>query len=281
VTTTTTDAKTRELERKARQGDGNAAFELVQVLARAGQPLTELVKWLPSYDSHDSDAKTLHGTPLDRGYVGWAPGDAGLEYPTWKDFYHGPSEKRGSILVDEGGYKGCDDDLNIVVDFYFRTDHDSRTCTACQGCGYNPETAALYRSFYRWDDQLTQDEVDELVRAGRLWDLMRGEKHPTADKVNAWSRRGLGHDGINQSILVKVRATRLGFYGLCPTCNGNGSERLSEDRLALYLWLILPRKGASRGVEIKSVQVSELAEVREFLRRSWRKHEQHFKWVTG
>lgn len=105
----------------------------------------------------------------------------------------------------------------------------------------------------RWYDKLTQDEVDALFEAGRLTDftwplwyrregdqwfvINRRERTkigdwkpcdppdiPTAKQVNEWSVRGFGHDAINMTICLEVRATRLGVYGYCPTCEGDGEE---------------------------------------------------------
>jgi hypothetical protein len=46
---------------------------------------------------------------------------------------------------------------------------------------------------------------------------------PTAAEVNAWQRGpGFGHDGINRGILIEARAKRLGVWGYCETCKGEG-----------------------------------------------------------
>jgi hypothetical protein len=49
---------------------------------------------------------------------------------------------------------------------------------------------------------------------------------PLAKEVNAWSQEGMGHDCINQGILVEARAKRLGVYGPCPRCKGKGELKL-------------------------------------------------------
>lgn len=116
-----------------------------------------------------------------------------------------------------------------------------KQCDDCDQTGYNPETKDIRDDYYdfagtgrRWVNDITQDEVDALVDAGRLCDFThKWEKgvgwqkdpekpHPTADAVNEWSRNGIGHDSINACILVKRRATRMGVFGLCPTCGGEG-----------------------------------------------------------
>ena len=150
----------------------------------------------------------------------------------------------------------------------------STPCEACGHTGYNPETKQIADSFYdlggfgvrwayeygtapdgtkasrppwrvlgatcRWVHDLTQDEVQALVDADRLWDLTRTfvpgkgwqdrtDGHvPTAEEVNAWSQHGMGHDGINRFILIRTRAERLGVYGHCAVCDGEGSTYPSD-----------------------------------------------------
>ncbi len=133
----------------------------------------------------------------------------------------------------------------------------STSCAACEGSGLNPATKKLSDDWYThlrtdgqegWQHHLDKDDVRALLRADRLWDFTRvplTEKQretvrrkvarggnswlpksngyiPTADEVNAWSRRFFGHDSINQMICVKAKAKRLGIYGLCATCKGEG-----------------------------------------------------------
>lgn len=102
--------------------------------------------------------------------------------------------------------------------------------------GYTPEGRKLNEEYWGrngWQHHLTQDEVDTLVEEGRLmplthtWSRETGWTpngyRPTAEEVNAWSYEGLGHDSINHSILMKVRATRLGIEYLCSRCEGYGT----------------------------------------------------------
>jgi len=114
-------------------------------------------------------------------------------------------------------------------------------CAACDGTGYNPETKKLRDAWYdhegtgqRWCDKITQDEVDALIEKGRLVDFTHTfvpdkgwvKKDPppvvTPEMVNAWSRRGLNHDSINHWICLETRAKRLGVWGHCPVCEGQG-----------------------------------------------------------
>ncbi len=132
------------------------------------------------------------------------------------------------------------------------------TCNPCGGSGYNSATKQVADEFYdhdgdgsrRWCDNITQDEVEALVKEDRLWDFTRvplNEKQredvrkkmaaggnswlpyengriPTADEVNRWNQRGLGHDAINRWILIETRCKRLGIWGKCKICKGHGEK---------------------------------------------------------
>jgi hypothetical protein len=100
----------------------------------------------------------------------------------------------------------------------------------------------------QWSHHLIQADVDALLEGERLWDFTREARtpeqveivkakvaaggnnwlpegngyHPTAEEVNAWSIRGMGHDSINQSIVVKARCLREGVPHLCAKCEGEG-----------------------------------------------------------
>jgi hypothetical protein len=118
----------------------------------------------------------------------------------------------------------------------------AKKCADCDGTAWNRKTRQIAEDFYdfartgrRWCDNITQDEADALVAADRLWDFWRRigpngwedivpRPRVTAEQVNAANRRpGLGsHDGINRMILIRTRAKRLGVYGWCRRCNGQG-----------------------------------------------------------
>jgi len=135
--------------------------------------------------------------------------------------------------------------------------YHSIDCKICGGSGLNPKTKKLSDDWYThlrtdgkegWMYHLEQEDVQALVDEGRLMDFTRrpiNEEQreivkkkmadggnswlpsdngyiPTAEEVNEWARKTLGHDAINQSICVKAKAKRLGFYGECYHCKGNG-----------------------------------------------------------
>jgi len=111
-----------------------------------------------------------------------------------------------------------------------------------------------------WCNHLTDIEVKALVDAGRLMDFTRTPINdeqrkvveqkmkdggnswlpydngymPTADEVNEWNRKGMGHDAINSWICVKARAKHLGIYGKCEYCEGEGEVWQSEEIQKLH-----------------------------------------------
>lgn len=101
-----------------------------------------------------------------------------------------------------------------------------------------------------WLHHLDQGDVNVLLEAGRLRDFThrwseetrRLEKiepavTPTAAQVNEWSLRGMGHDCINASVVIRARCEREGIDDTCPTCKGHGSlEKYEGQRTEAEAW---------------------------------------------
>lgn len=140
-----------------------------------------------------------------------------------------------------------------------------RDCPICGGSGLNAKTKALSDAWYPrqhtppadpelrqiFEDnadfgcRLAQDECDNLVDRGRLYDLAAEWKkespgdvrskwirkknadgtdyYPPAEQVNVWAKRSFGHDALNSWICIEFRAKRLGFHGDCTLCEGTGN----------------------------------------------------------
>jgi hypothetical protein len=248
------------------------------------------VKQPPEDDSDRKDLERLNAEPwmvellsLNPEYVHWGVGcdymtgegdgwASGQRVATWSAF--------GPWTLDE---------MNECVHFYFEIVRDSRQCDACGQSGYNPATRAISDGFYNapyyeggWNHDITQDEVQALVDQGRLYDLTHafipGEGWkpkeswtvPTAEQVNAWSRENRpGHDAINRWILIEARARRLGVWGHCPECEGHADVFTAPAaHVSLTVWMLHPRKGASRGVEILRIEQVELPAVFAWLREA-------------
>lgn len=171
------------------------------------------------------------------------------------------------------------DEMNELVNFYFQLHRESVECSKCEQTGYNQETKEIEEAWYdfkgrgvKWHDNITQDEVDALWSENRLRSDFK--EKPSAEEVNNWSKQGFGHDAINRMICVKQRAKRLGVYGLCEDCNGDGTVYVeSKAKLQLQMWFIHPRKGASRGVLLEEIKENELNRVLGYLKearqRNW------------
>lgn len=158
--------------------------------------------------------------------------------------------------------------------------HRGDECPSCDA-GYNKATQKLHDEWYgynacewaqnpyrksgrynkkAWNNNLTQDDVDALIKEDRLWDLTRvpindeqrevvrkkiedggnswlpysNGHHPTAEEVNDWNLKGFGHDSLNCYICIKARAIREGIYGLCERCDGELVVYRDEEHERLY-----------------------------------------------
>ncbi len=129
--------------------------------------------------------------------------------------------------------------------FYDSEGHGVRWCYKYDDEGRACEIIETYPgACRRWLDKLTQDEVDALVDdmrfTGRTHDWIEGKgwvlKTPrvtvTAEEVNkanAVGARGMGHDALNRNTLIRTRGKRLGVYGHCTCCNGEGRIIFNPD----------------------------------------------------
>lgn len=117
---------------------------------------------------------------------------------------------------------------------------------------------------------------------GKLVKVKEPTEYPTAEEINkAQHERGMGfrsHDAINRWILIETRAKRLGVYGKCEHCGGNGyifDE--PEGKLGLQLWMLHPRKGCSRGVLINEVTKEDLKQVKKYLAKAAQRNAMRFQ----
>lgn len=86
-----------------------------------------------------------------------------------------------------------------------------------------------------WSNHLIQADVDALLAAGRLRDLVRnGVVDVTPDAVNAWSIQGMGHCAMNQHVCLKARCVREGIELWCASCSGSGEAWPDEETKARY-----------------------------------------------
>lgn len=204
---------------------------------------------------------------LNPAYTCWGPHEDYM----WKEGSGWDSRQMFTSWEDFGPW-GLDD-LNEVVNFYFSVNRESKECRICGGNGYHPDAQDVVNGFYQhmnnrgesWCDKITQDELEALVEEGRI---KSGASLEDVNYQNGAGRRGfMRHDAINRSILTEARLKRLGLPKLCPNCDGGGYT-YTEDRakVSLTLWVLHPRKGCSRGVEIADIRQEELPQVFAYLR---------------
>jgi len=193
------------------------------------------------------------------------------------------------------------DDLNEIVHFYFSVERDSGRCNACDETGYAPKAKTIADAFYdfegrgtRWCHSITLDEAQALVDGDRLctkWNGKTWDKpvvdQAFVDKVNGAnadgspSIGGYNHDAINRHMLIKQRCKRLGYPVTCPECDGHGYVYVARDaHVSLTLWLLHPRKGASRGVEVGRIGERDLPAVFEYLASAAKRNAERFASVT-
>lgn len=280
-------------------------------------------KFDPNDSSDVENAKTLNVKKWQLDALALNP-----EYVWWGNFedYMASEKDKGwnsPIEFQKFSEMFTLDELNECVNFYFTVNRASYKCTKCDETGYNSATKRIADDWYdfektgrKWCNKITDDEVETLIKKGRLGDLMpnrdwysfseenncwevmdrtltdeKGKKGvwvkcekpvlPTAEKVNNWADgRGFGHDAINKHICIEVRAKREGVYGLCNNCNGRGYVFTEPyAKLQLQLWVLHPRKGCSRGVFINEILQKELPKVREFLREASNRNSERFSKV--
>lgn len=231
----------------------------------------------------EEEAKNLNAEPwqldllkLNPSYVSWGPHEDYM----WKEGSGWDSRQIFQAWGDFGPWKL--DELNEVVNFYFSVNRASEECTGCCGNGYHKDAQAVVNTFYshmnprgeHWNDNITQDEVEALIGAGRV------PAGSTAEDINAQNRpgaRAMGHDAINRHILIRARLQRLGITDDCDRCSGNGYVYTEPAAHAcLTLWILHPRKGCSRGVLIERVEQRDLPAIFSFLREAAERNAQRF-----
>lgn len=252
------------------------------------------------YEDND-EAERLNAEPWQLAllkanppYCGWGPHEDYMcsTGESWKDRVIVPT------WAEFGPWKL--DDLNECVNFYFDVNRASEECKTCGGNGYHPLAQGVANTFYShmnpagecWSDNITQDEVQALVDAGRLkdwthefvpgggWQKKTPEYIPTAAEVNAAQSGFRSHDAINRMYLIEARLKRLGLPHSCPTCEGHGYTYTEPAaHVSLVLWWLHPRKGCSRGIKVTRLQRGDLPAVQAFLKEAARRNAERFQGV--
>jgi hypothetical protein len=250
------------------------------------------------------------------GQRGW---DASIITPTWKEFswslddlnecvnfyFHIERASRPCEACDGIGYHT---DAQWITEsfhghstpFRSRTGRELEAKSVLTGIGVtyrntslfgfpSEETLAKYgpkfRSFCeemrdgdgQWGDKITEDEAKALVKEGRG---SFGKLKTASDFNQAQRGRGIGHDCINRSILIEQRCKRLGVPKTCPSCDGHAEEFTeAKPHVSLTLWMLHPRKGCSRGIEVSRIERSEIPAALEWLKKAAQRNADRFSGI--
>lgn len=118
-----------------------------------------------------------------------------------------------------------------------------KECPECQGTRFNPATREIHDSWYgeAWETNLDQLDIEALLEKDRLWHFTRNwiegkwvKKNPpyipTPEEVNEWAKEDkLGHDSMNHFFCTRAKAKRLGVWGECKNCDGEGTVWKCEE----------------------------------------------------
>ena len=169
--------------------------------------------------------------------------------------------KRGKELHDQWyGYSAFKPDDNGNVPFTidnptivaFASRNGAVECYKTQ-FGYDKETAIAYevnRLTNRWNSMLihhlNDTDIAALIAEDRLMDFTHTwgnetgwvkkdpQVIPTAKQVNEWSLGGMGHDGLNEGIVIRAKCEAEGTPYLCEHCGGDGELWPSKEDKDLY-----------------------------------------------
>lgn len=139
------------------------------------------------------------------------------------------------------------DSYNECANFYFEISRPAPNCTHCDN-GYTHE-ATVVRNRIGYDaKKLKPDELAALKKV-----------YPNFNENDP----GLfGHlDCLREHTVVKYICERDGIIMNCPICGGDGYIYEGEAFVNLILWMLHPRKGCSRGVEIKNIKQEDLPSI--------------------
>lgn len=217
-------------------------------------------------------------TDVSRGFVGWGPHED-YTYKSGRTIEHDDWQAALAAIQNP---------VREIHDFYFSHHVPSEECACCDGSGVNKDYAELARGFYyrgggRWagwgDRELYQNEVDALVDNNRLENAKKGEVTPQ----NLHKHMRWGHDGINRWILIPLRARNIGIdCNECFDCVGAGFVPVDRAKIQLNIWTFDPLNGTSRVDYVKSVQLDEVEEIRDFLNEvGWEAVKKRFGWPAG
>lgn len=133
---------------------------------------------------------------------------------------------------------------------------------------------------YRFDEERNQ-WIGTFNIDGKIKTLDVNEpEFVSPDVVNEWAKKEImSHDGINAWICIKSKAKRLGVFGHCKHCEGDGRIVLTEPRIDLSIWWAHPRKGATRALVVEGVEEKHITQIKEIMRKGAEANLKRFNWA--
>jgi len=115
----------------------------------------------------------LNALRFNPSYMGWGPFEDYMAQRPGED--HGWATN--TFIGDWPSFKWQPNDLNVIANFYFHIDRDSRPCEACGGKGIGPDAQWVYNSWYRHTSPFYQRGHEDL-RAKAFMERICGGPSP-------------------------------------------------------------------------------------------------------
>ncbi len=181
------------------------------------------------------------------------------------------------------------DDLNEVVHYYFEVKRDTKDCTCENGYSAYATRFKEEQPYYRKDvpksrlpgERLTDEALQVLFERKRI--CTEGVNPSTKDlRQVALDRGNMLMDSMSIHTLLDHECRKQGVPLTCSICDGDGRVYLETPAyLSLVYWLLHPRKGAGRGVEVNHIEREQLPEVYRFLSQAAERNAKRFEKVVA
>jgi hypothetical protein len=87
------------------------------------------------------------------------------------------------------------------------------------------------------NDEQKEIVKKQLAEGQNSWLRFDNGYIPTPEEVNEWAKKGMGHCGVSQYVVVKARCEKEGEAHICDVCSGEGYLWASEeDRVNYEEW---------------------------------------------
>lgn len=265
------------------------------------------------YDQYDLKFLEPEGWMIDLlqcnpSYVHWGPHEdymasdntgwfSRVIVPSWDDFEFDLS------------------DYNECVNFYFELSRKETQCPNCKGTGLTEYANLIQLSFDKDTTIFTNDDQSKTVlnivykELGRYHPLYKFCQDMILDPDGYWGkentlnqreieyldnkltdwRENTHNKVVNRLssstgfLFAQERCKDWNIEFLCPTCEGSGyvAAENSQCKVSLILWILHPRKGASRGVKVEDIQEENLPEIFEYLKLAQERNDQRFSKICS